>query len=82
MCKFRSTSYLDKKYELGMIIYHSIWLLDFLLKALNYTCPSILDEILLCKIIYEIIIEIKGNLTQIKMSHNSCHTYIITNKDD
>jgi len=34
------------------------------------------------KVIYEVIIETKENLTQIEMSHNSCHTCITTNKDD
>jgi len=42
-----------------------MWLLDLLLNV--YTCPSIRDEVLLCKVIYEII-ETKENLTQIKMS--------------
>jgi len=58
-------SHFDKKYALGIIIYHGMWLLDLLLNA--YTCPSIRDEVLLCKVIYEII-ENKESLTQIKMS--------------
>ena len=40
------------------------------------------DEVLLCKVIYEVIIETKENLTQIKISLDSCHICITTNKDD
>jgi len=55
-------------------------MLDHLLKVLSYICPSIRDEVLLCKIIYEIIIETKENLTQIKMSHNRVISVLLLTK--
>ena len=45
-------------------------------------CLSNHDKVLLCKVIYKVIIETKENLTQIKMSHDSYHTCITTNKDE